>query len=151
MIDLTIRRAGPGDAPAAARLLSAFNTEYDEPTPPPERLASRVRQLLAHGDTRILLGGDGPDAIAVLRFRPAIFTAGLECYLAELYVAPDLRGCGLGRALMDAAIALAREAGADTMDLGTNATDTAARGLYEALGFTHLEDGSPNFFYEREL
>ena len=37
------------------------------------------------------------------------------------------------------------------MDLGTNETDTAARGLYESLGFTQLEDGTPNFFYEREL
>ena len=52
---------------------------------------------------------------------------------------------------MDAAIALARDAGADTMDLGTNETDTAARALYESLGFTQLEDGTPNFFYEREL
>lgn len=151
MTGWTIRRAGPDDAVAAGRLLCDFNREYDEPTPPPERLAVRVRELLAHGDTQILLGGEGPDGIAVLRFRPAIFTAGLECYLAELYVAPDRRGQGLGRALMDAAIALAREAGADTMDLGTHQTDTAARGLYESLGFTQLEDGEPNFFYEREL
>ena len=103
------------------------------------------------GDTRILLGGAGPDGIAVLRFRPAIWSTGLECYLAELYVAPAERGRGLGRALMEAAIALARDAGADTMDLGTNETDTAARALYESLGFTQLEDGTPNFFYEREL
>ena len=151
MTGWTIRRAGTDDAVAAGRLLCDFNTEYDEPTPPPERLAVRVRELLAHGDTQILLGGEGPDGIAVLRFRPAIFTAGLECYLAELYVAPDRRGQGLGRALMEAAIALAREAGADTMDLGTHETDTAARRLYESLGFTQLEDGEPNFFYEREL
>ena len=150
MTDRTIRRAGTDDALAAARLLHAFNTEYDQPSPPPEQLAVRVRELLAN-DTEMLLGGAGPDGIAVLRFRPAIFTAGLECYLAELYVAPDLRGHGLGRALMDAAIARARERGADTMDLGTNETDTAARGLYESLGFTQLEDGTPNFFYEREL
>ncbi len=44
---------------------------------------------------------------------------------------------------MEAAIALARDAGADTMDLGTNETDTAARALYESLGFTQLEDGDP--------
>ena len=151
MTGWTIRRAGPDDAVAAGRLLHDFNTEYGWPTPPPERLAVRVRELLDHGDTQILLGGRGPDGIAVLRFRPAIFTAGLECYLAELYVVPARRGQGLGRALMDAAIALAREAGADTMDLGTNEADTAARALYESLGFTQLEDGRPNYFYEREL
>ena len=94
MSDATIREAGPEDAVTAGRLLFDFNTEYDEPTPPPDAMAVRVRQLLAAGDTRILLGGAGPDGIAVLRFRPAIWSSGLECYLAELYVAPAGRGKG---------------------------------------------------------
>jgi ribosomal protein S18 acetylase RimI-like enzyme len=151
MTDATIHEAGQDDAVAAGRLLFDFNTEYDDPTPPPDALAVRLRELLAAGDTRIVLGGAGPDGIAVLRFRPALWSQGLECYLAELYVAPARRGQGLGRALMEAAIALARDAGADTMDLGTNETDTAARALYESLGFTQLEDGTPNLCYEREL
>jgi ribosomal protein S18 acetylase RimI-like enzyme len=90
----------------------------------------------------------------VLRFRPSIWTAALECYLAELYVAPAKRGEGLGRALMDAAIELAREKGADYMDLGTAEDDVAARGLYESLGFNNrggVPGGSVNYFYEREL
>ena len=37
------------------------------------------------------------------------------------------------------------------MDLGTNEQDTAARGLYESEGFTNLEDGAPNYFYEIDL
>ena len=41
------------------------------------------------------LAGQG---IAVLRFRPALWSFALECYLAELYVAPASRGRGLGRA-----------------------------------------------------
>jgi ribosomal protein S18 acetylase RimI-like enzyme len=113
-----------------------------------------VAQLLAGGETKILLAGDGPDGVAVLRFRLSIWTPGLECYLAELYVAPDKRGQGLGRALMEAAIELAREQGADGMDLGTGEHDTAARALYESLGFTNNEGkpgGPVNSFYEREL
>jgi GNAT superfamily N-acetyltransferase len=39
------------------------------------------------------------------------------------YVAPDRRGQGLGRALMEAAIELARRMGADHMDLGTSEDD----------------------------
>lgn len=69
-------------------------------------------------------------------------------------MAPDQRGQGLGRALMEAAIELARRMGADHMDLGTSEDDIAARALYESLGFINREggpDGPINYFYEREL
>jgi ribosomal protein S18 acetylase RimI-like enzyme len=152
-MEQAVRRGELADAPAIGRLLHDFNTEYDEPTPGPQALAERVAQLLGDGQTIVLVGGAGPDGLALLRFRPAIWTRGLECYLAELYVVPDRRGQGLGRALMQAAIDHARREGADHMDLGTGEDDVAARALYESLGFTNREgpDGQINYFYEREL
>jgi ribosomal protein S18 acetylase RimI-like enzyme len=153
-LDLAVRLAGGADAEAIGQLLHDFNHEYDEPTPEPEWLARRVRELLATGQTIVLVGGTGPDGLAVLRFRPGIWSQALECYLAELYVVPGRRGRGLGRALMNAAIELARNQGADHMDLGTGEHDIAARALYESLGFSNREgkpDGPINYFYEREL
>jgi ribosomal protein S18 acetylase RimI-like enzyme len=149
-----VRLAGLDDADAVGRLLYDFNREFDEPTPPPDALADRMRQLLKSGDTLVLLAGDGPDGLAVLRFRAAIWSTGLECYLAELYVAPGRRGQGVGRALMEAALREARKRGADTMDIGVDEPDLAARHLYESLGFTNRTgeaDGSVMFVYEREL
>jgi ribosomal protein S18 acetylase RimI-like enzyme len=149
-----VRLGRLADAEIIGRLLHDFNEEFDEPTPGPDRLAERVRQLLTEGQTTVLLAGAGPDGLAVLRFRPAIWTQALECYLAELYVIPSRRGRGLGRALMQAAMALARSRGADHMDLGTSDSDVAARALYESLGFSNHEgkaDGPVNYFYEREL
>ena len=142
------------DAEAIGRLLHDFNTEFDEPTPGPGPLSKRVRQLLPSGGISVLLAGAGPDGIAVLRFRADIWTQGLECYLGELYVVPGCRGQGLGRALMEAAIELARAEGAVYMDLGTSEDDRAARGLYESLGFSNRggkPDGPVSYFYEREL
>lgn len=149
-----VRRAAHDDAEAVGRLLHDFNTEYDEATPGPDRLAERIRRLLAEGGTTVLLGGPGPDGLAVLRLRTSIWTEGLECYLAELYVVPGRRGRGLGRALMVAAMDEARRAGADYMDLGTSEDDTAARALYASLGFSNREgrsDGPRNLSYERRL
>jgi ribosomal protein S18 acetylase RimI-like enzyme len=149
-----VRRADAADAAAVGRLLHDFNTEFEDVTPGPERLAECVRELMAGGETIVLLAGAGPDGVAVLRLRPSIWTSALECYLAELYVAPERRGEGLGRALMELAIEEARRAGADHMDLGTSEDDVAARGLYESVGFTNREgrpDGPIMFVYEREL
>jgi ribosomal protein S18 acetylase RimI-like enzyme len=149
-----VRRAEPADADEVGRLLHDFNTEFDEPTPGPEKLAMRIRDLLDEGRTIALLVGDGPDGLAVLRFRPSIWTAGLECYLAELYVVPALRGHGRGRALMEAVLRVARSEGADYIELGTEETDVAARALYESLGFSNRggkPDGPVSYFYEREL
>jgi ribosomal protein S18 acetylase RimI-like enzyme len=150
----TVRRAELDDAGAIGRLLHDFNREFDEPTPDPQALAERVRELLAVRHITVLLVGDGPDGLAVLRFRPAIWTRTLECYLAELHVVSAERGRGLGRALMQAALDLARAEGADHIDLGTGEDDVAARALYESLGFSNREgrpDGPANYFYEREL
>ncbi|HEX6456446.1 MAG TPA: GNAT family N-acetyltransferase [Solirubrobacterales bacterium] len=152
--EIQVRQAGPADADAIARLLNDFNREYDEPTPPVETLAGTLRRLFAEEEITVLLAGEGPDGLALLRFRPAIWSPGLEAHLQELYVVPPLRGQGIGRALMEATIALARERGADGIDLNTGETDTAARGLYESMGFTNREgspDGPSMLFYEREI
>ena len=149
-----VRLADPDDADAVGRLLYNFNREFDEPTPAATALADRMRRLLNGGDTLVLLVGDGPDGVAVLRFRAAIWSTGQECYLAELYVTPARRGQGLGRALMEAALREARTRGADTMDIGVDEPDHVARHLYESLGFTNRTggpDGPVMYVYEREL
>jgi ribosomal protein S18 acetylase RimI-like enzyme len=149
-----VRLAEAADAAAIARLLHDFNTEFREPTPGVSWLTDRVKQLIGSEETAVLLAGAGPDGLALMRFRPSLWSAGLECHLAELYVVPERRGHGLGRALMNAAIGLARSRGADYMDLDTSEADVAARALYESLGFSNREGGPAgpiDYYYEREL
>jgi|SRR5215213_7796132 len=151
---IEVRRASVTEAADAARLLHDFNTEYEEPSPGVARLAEKVGRLIEGGEATVLLAGDGPDGIAVMRLRASIWTAGPEAHLQELYVVPSLRGRGIGRALLEATMAAAREAGAAGIDLNTGTTDTAARALYESAGFTNREggpDGPSMLFYEREL
>jgi len=152
--EIQVRRATAEDAEAIARLLHDFNLEFLEPTPGVEKLTATVGRLLEADEIKVLLAGGGPDGLALLRFRPALWSPGLEVYLQELYVVPDLRGQGIGRALLERTLDLARAEGADGIDLNTGETDTAARGLYESMGFTNREggpDGPAMLFYEREL
>jgi GNAT superfamily N-acetyltransferase len=79
---------------------------------------------------------------------------GPVAWVAMVLVDESFRGRGIGRALMEDAIELARREGADHMDLGTGEDDVVARALYESLGFSNREgkaDGPVNYFYEREL
>lgn len=140
----------------AGRLLHDFNTEYDDPSPGAEALADRLGTLVTGGDTDVLLIGDvegDGEGVAVLRFRPALWTLGNECYLAELYVVPTRRGGGLGRALLRACLERAVARGCDYVELATTEDDVVARHVYESEGFRRTEGaGGPlAFHYERDL
>jgi ribosomal protein S18 acetylase RimI-like enzyme len=151
---IQVRRAGVEDAPEVARLLHDFNVEYSEPTPGVGELTETIARLLGEDEIAVLLAGGGPDGLSLFRFRPGIWSAGDETYLQELYVVPPLRGRGIGRALLEKTIEVARERGSDGIDLNTGETDTAARALYESMGFTNREgspDGPSMLFYEREI
>ena len=149
-----IRLASAADAPAFGRLLHAFGAEFDEPTPDADVIAERAAPLIASGEVTVLFAGDGPDGFAELRFRPSLYTGALDAYLEELYVVPALRGHGLGRGLLEAALELARERGAAHIDLATSEDDVAARALYESAGFTNREGGPEGprmLYYKRDL
>ena len=149
-----IRVATAADAPVFGQLLHAFNAEYGEPEPDADTIAERAAPLMESGDVTVLFAGEGPDGFAELRFRPSLYTGALDAYLEELYIVPERRGRGLGRALLEAAMDHARGRGAARIDLNTSVDDVAARALYESAGFTNREgrpDGPTMLYYERDL
>jgi ribosomal protein S18 acetylase RimI-like enzyme len=150
----SIRLASAADASAFGRLLHAFNVEFGESTPDADLIAERATPLIASGEVTVLFAGEGPDGFAELRFRPSLYTGALDAYLEELYVVPERRGHGLGRALLEAAMEHARGRGAAHIDLSTSEDDVAARALYVSTGFTNREGGPEGprmLYYERDL
>lgn len=55
----------------------------------------------------------------------------LTCYLQDLFTTPEARGRGVGRALIEAVYAAAREAGVKRVYWQTHTTNAAGRALYD--------------------
>ena len=150
---LAPRRATPADAPAVATLLHEFNTEFDEPSPGPEVLAARLSRLLATDSTIALLAGEPAVGLALLTLRSNVWYDAPVALLDELYVAPSVRGQGMGSALLAAGSALVRSRGVGLMEINVDGEDLDARRFYERHGFScvHGEDHDPELYYSREL
>ena len=129
-----VRLAEPRDAPSVALLLYDFNREFGEPVPEPGELAKHLRGLLESAAITVLLAeGEG---LVVLRFQPSLLGESLDCHLEEVYVVATRRRCGIGTALVQAALGHARDRGAGHAYLGTGEEHVAARALCEGLGFS---------------
>lgn len=143
------------DAEEVAYLLDRFQLEYEEYTPGERALAPRVIRHIEEGLSVFLLARCPRAGVAQLRFREYLLTAAPMGYLEELYVVPEHRGEGHGRALLETALSVARERRATSVELGTALSDVPARRLYESFGFTNLEKpGRPEtqmLYYELEL
>jgi len=151
----TVTESSDGLA-AAAQLLHDFNVEYDEPSPPPEGIASRLADLIEQDQVVVLVARTEDEeavGVAAMRVQPSLWSQASEAYLAELYVVPDRRGQGFGRELITEAIRVARERGADYAFLITSEDDRLAQRLYEAAGFrrTEGEAGPLMLAYEQDL
>jgi len=142
------RPATTADAERLGAMLHDFQSEFGEPTPGPEALAEHIHAAIERDEVVFALSDDG---FAQVSFRTWLISGTPVALLEELYVAPEARGEGQGRALLEHAMELARDRGAISIELNASEADVAARGLYESAGFTNLEDGAPMLFYEREL
>lgn len=147
------RRARAADAGVVARLLDAFNREFDVDTPGPAVLTERLERLLAGGAVVALLAGEPAIGVALLTFRPNVWFDGPVALLDELYVAPALRGRGTGTALLSAAEDVARERGGELLEINVDGDDTGARRFYERHGYANHEPGDDVqlLYYFREL
>jgi putative acetyltransferase len=70
--------------------------------------------------------------------------------LSKMAVSPKMRGMGVGRKMLEHAVAQAKEIGAKRLFLGSNSKLADAVHLYESVGFEHLpEERRPRMPYRR--
>ncbi len=68
---------------------------------------------------------------SVSTLHPSTWTTELNCYLEDLFVDQDARGLGVGRALIDDILKMAKENGWDRVYWHTDAGNKTARALYD--------------------
>lgn len=133
----TIRAATMHDLDALAELLDGYRQFYEQPS---NVQAARdfLRQRFGQADSRILVSENGEGALTgFVQLYPGVSTVGLNARwtLNDLFVCPEGRERGTGRALMEAAAQLAREHGVARLILMTQIENERAQHLYESLGW----------------
>jgi GNAT superfamily N-acetyltransferase len=134
--DVTVRRATVDDAPELARLLTAFNAEYDADVAPLQVLEDRFRTMLGGPDFMALLAGTPAVGFATVSLRPSIYYDGRVALLEDLYVTPTRRNEGIGAALVTRLMAIAREEGWGQLEIQVDEPDVDAMRFYARHGFT---------------
>ena len=131
-----IRPLEPRDRADWDRLWTAYLTFY-ETTRPPEMFDLAFERLLSDAPNTYagLIGEiDGtPRGLTHYVFHAHGWQAQDICYLQDLYVDPEARGQGLGRALIEAVAQKAEDAGVSPVYWFTQEDNTTARLLYDRL------------------
>ena len=141
--DIKILHAGPEHLDQAAPLFDAYRQFYKRP-PAPEAARRFLSARLAKRDSVLYLGyapAASANASGFVHLYPSFDSLAMKprWILYDLYVAPESRRLGLGRALMNRATQLARETGASHLALETAKDNLQAQALYEQLGYQRDE------------
>ena len=132
---VTVRPFAPGDALAFHGLNMAWVTAFFHVEAKDEAaLSDPEGSILAPGG-HILLADVDTVTVGCVALLPM---PGGEYEVAKMAVAPAAQGRGVGRLLLEAALAWARARGAKRLYLESNARLTPALRLYESVGFQHL-------------
>src|SRR5690242_10091205 len=138
----TIRQAGSSDVDVVAPLFDAYRQFYDQPSDP-ALARTFIAERLERGESVIFLAERSGRAIGFVQLYPLFSSTARRprrlWLLNDLYVAPDARQGGVGRALMRRARQLAEETGACGLELATARTNTIGQQLYESEGY-RLDD-----------
>lgn len=135
MIDIQrIKSASEDVMRAMGCLLPQLSTSATIPT------AEYVEQLLAREDTQLLVArNEQGEIVGMLTLLFVALPTSRKAWIEDVVTDAESRGCGVGQALVEEAIAIARNEGAKRIYLTSNPTRAAAHRLYRRCGFEQYE------------
>ena len=120
-------------AAAVAALVGELSRSAPRPGP------AEVERVIASPATRLLLARDRGRIVGMLTLVVFPIPTGVRAWIEDVVVSAAARERGVGAALNRAALALARDEGARTVDLTSRPDREAANRLYARLGFARRE------------
>jgi GNAT superfamily N-acetyltransferase len=143
----TIAPLTAADRPDWQRLWEAYLVFYEESLPGEVTDDVFLRLVASDGVHGAIARDDDGMAVGLVHWllHPSTWATGPYCYLEDLFVAPEVRGGGVGRSLITHVREQAAAAGAVKVYWLTQASNATARRLYdrvaESTGFVHYETG----------
>jgi GNAT superfamily N-acetyltransferase len=137
---VTIRQATPEDAAAVLALVTALAV-YEKEADKVKMTVAGARDALAAGHLNALLGfADGEAvAMALYYFNFSSWTGKRGLFLEDLFVAPEVRGQGVGMDLLTRLARLAVEMDCGRMEWNVLDWNEPAKGFYRSFGTRHAE------------
>lgn len=138
---LKVRLATPADRDEALRLVNGLLTELGG-TPRPADAAGQVfDELVSGGDAGFIVIAEEEGtakAVCTASFLRALRTVGRYAIIQEMYVEPESRSSGVGRAVVDFALAHAAASGCQVVELGTPRNGDRQIEFYQRAGFVNV-------------
>lgn len=151
---IQIRKASQRDASQLAELLldigwfEALNSKPLETVS--RQVESRIKQCLADGSHSIYVAQSAIDQLvgySSVHWLPYLFMNGPEGYVSELFVRSNARGEGVGKQLLQAVEAEARDRGCARLSLiNLRSRESYLRKFYAKTGWEERSDAA-NFIY----
>lgn len=138
---LNVRLATPSDRDEVLRLVNGLLVELGG-SPRPADAVEPVIDELAGGGTAgfiVIAEVDGAArAVCTASFVQALRTVGRYAIFQEMYVEPDWRSSGIGKAVIDFALEHAVACGCQVVELGTPCNGDRQIEFYERAGFVNI-------------
>jgi ribosomal protein S18 acetylase RimI-like enzyme len=135
MSGIEVRPARADDESAWRDLWDGYCAFYEESVPEDATTATWNRVLDPDEPIEALVAEQDGAVVGFVNcvLHRTTWGRSMTCYLEDLFVSPEARGAGAGRALIEAVIERSRELGWDKVYWHTRADNARARALYDSL------------------
>ncbi|GIE28379.1 N-acetyltransferase [Actinoplanes italicus] len=150
--ELVVTHSSPADTPSVEQLFIAYRHFYGR-TGDDAKAAEFLRTRLSTGESRVLAARTAEKVVGFCQIYKQFSSLGLTVtwVLNDLFVLPEARGLGAGRALVVQTLREARAAGAVAVVLETMSDNEVAQTLYRSLGFVESHRDGEFVHYRNDL